>query len=979
MAKIDSYSLDASITDNDSLLGINSADGSTKRFAMVSIKTYVASVASGTGLSGGVEAGTITLNVEAAQTGITSILATDLKIGEDNQTKIDFETANEIHFYANNVEQVYLGDNIFGPQTDSDVDLGSTGVRWKDAYIDSITVTGEIDGASLDISGNADIDGTLEADAITINGVTLAETISDTVGTMVGSNTETGIAVTYDDSDNTLDFVIGAGIIVNSMLAADSVTGAKIADDAIDSEHYTDGSIDNAHIADDAIDSEHYAAGSIDTAHLADGAITAAKIADGTVVAAEIANNAVTTAKINADAVTGAKIADDAINSEHYTDGSIDTAHIADLNVTTAKIAADAITGAKIADDAINSEHYTDASIDTAHVADDQITQAKMADDAIGADQLAANAVVNASIAAGAAIDMDKFDGDSLASALTDFAQDDSVILSDTSDSGNLKSMTASNLEDAIFGNISGDVTLAAGGAATAAAAQTNITSLLATDIKIGEDDQTKVDFETADTINFYAGNEKQLILTDGALTPGSNAIVDLGTDALEFKDAFFDGTVEADAITIAGVTLAETISDTAGAMFTSNTETFIAATYQDADNTIDLVVPVKDEDNMASDSASHLATQQSIKAYVDSEVAAPTGLGTVTQDTVTFTSANSTDPLVIIKNTTNDTAAARLHFIKDKGAAGADGDDIGTIEFISDDSAQAQTSFAKIVAEVSESANSDEAGKLSFFVAESDGTTTALAAGLILEGEHATDGEVDVTIGAGAASTTTITGTLTMGSTATLTNAGLVAVANQSNITGVGTIASGVWNGTAIVRAYIGADAIDGSKIDDDAIDSEHYADGSIDNAHIADDAIDSEHYAAGSIDTAHIADDQITHAKIEGRYTAKATSTATGNQNLDSSAATTFLLTGNVATATLTIQNMKLGQVIDIVCSGTLSSAVITLATDFSSTTIRKVGGVALDQSVTNVITVACIDDTDNAALIHYSIAPFATDTTP
>jgi len=615
MAKIDSYSLDASITDNDSLLGINSADGSTKRFAMVSIKTYVASVASGTGLSGGVEAGTITLNVEAAQTGITSILATDLKIGEDNQTKIDFETANEIHFYANNVEQVYLGDNIFGPQTDSDVDLGSTGVRWKDAYIDSITVTGEIDGASLDISGNADIDGTLEADAITINGVTLAETISDTVGTMVGSNTETGIAVTYDDSDNTLDFVIGAGIIVNSMLAADSVTGAKIADDAIDSEHYTDGSIDNAHIADDAIDSEHYAAGSIDTAHLADGAITAAKIADGAIVAAEIANNAVTTAKINADAVTGAKIADDAINSEHYTDGSIDTAHIADLNVTTAKIAADAITGAKIADDAINSEHYTDASIDTAHVADDQITQAKMADDAIGADQLAANAVVNASIAAGAAIDMDKFDGDSLASALTDFAQDDSVILSDTSDSGNLKSMTASNLEDAIFGNISGDVTLAAGGAATAAAAQTNITSLLATDIKIGEDDQTKVDFETADTINFYAGNEKQLILTDGALTPGSNAIVDLGTDALEFKDAFFDGTVEADAITIAGVTLAETISDTAGAMFTSNTETFIAATYQDADNTIDLGVPVKDEDNLASDSASHLATQQSIKA----------------------------------------------------------------------------------------------------------------------------------------------------------------------------------------------------------------------------------------------------------------------------------------------------------------------------------------------------------------------------
>ena len=104
------------------------------------------------------------------------------------------------------------------------------------------------------------------------------------------------------------------------------------------------------------------------------------------------------------------------------------------------------------------------------------------------------------------------------------------------------------------------------------------------------------------------------------------------------------------------------------------------------------------------------------------------------------------------------------------------------------------------------------------------------------------------------ASSSVTIAGTLTMGSTAALTNAGLVAVANQSNITGVGTISSGTWQGTAIASTYIAADAITGAKIADDAIDSEHYADGSIDNAHIADDAIDSEHYAAASVDFAHI-----------------------------------------------------------------------------------------------------------------------------
>ena len=82
--------------------------------------------------------------------------------------------------------------------TDSNKDI--TGGR-------NITISGELDAATLDISGDADIDGTLEADAITIAGVTLAETISDTVGAMVSGNTETGVTVTYDDSDNTLDFV----------------------------------------------------------------------------------------------------------------------------------------------------------------------------------------------------------------------------------------------------------------------------------------------------------------------------------------------------------------------------------------------------------------------------------------------------------------------------------------------------------------------------------------------------------------------------------------------------------------------------------------------------------------------------------------------------------------------------------------------------------------------------------------------------
>ena len=91
------------------------------------------------------------------------------------------------------------------------------------------------------------------------------------------------------------------------------------------------------------------------------------------------------------------------------------------------------------------------------------------------------------------------------------------------------------------------------------------------------------------------------------------------------------DGTLEADAITVDGATLQVVVEDHVGAML-DGTETFITVSYDATDNNIDFVVPVKDEDDMVSDSASYLATQQSIKAYVDTtSAAANTNLSTVT------------------------------------------------------------------------------------------------------------------------------------------------------------------------------------------------------------------------------------------------------------------------------------------------------------------------------------------------------------
>jgi cytoskeletal protein CcmA (bactofilin family) len=66
----------------------------------------------------------------------------------------------------------------------------------------TVTASGEIDGASLDISGNADIDGTLETDALSIASTTVTSTAAElnyndtgaAVGTVVASKTVTADA-----------------------------------------------------------------------------------------------------------------------------------------------------------------------------------------------------------------------------------------------------------------------------------------------------------------------------------------------------------------------------------------------------------------------------------------------------------------------------------------------------------------------------------------------------------------------------------------------------------------------------------------------------------------------------------------------------------------------------------------------------------------------------------------------------------------
>ena len=148
----------------------------------------------------------------------------------------------------------------------------------------------------------------------------------------------------------------------------------------------------------------------------------------------------------------------------------------------------------------------------------------------------------------------------------------------------------------------------------------------------------------------------------------------------------------------------------------------------------------------------------------------------TIDGPSVTIANSAADTPILHITNTHAGATSGEIRFNKD--STGDDNDVMGKISWFGTDSSDnTYEELAYMDAIITDSAHGSEASSLRFYVAENDATRTL---GLQLAGQADADGEIDVTIGAGAASTAIIAGTLTMGSTAAMTNAGLVSVANQ-------------------------------------------------------------------------------------------------------------------------------------------------------------------------------------------------------
>ena len=111
----------------------------------------------------------------------------------NNKVLID-TTNNYIEFYVEvssaPVQQLYIADGAIIPVTDSDIDLGTTSLRFKDTYTDTITTTGNVD-----VGGNLTVTGTT-----TFNGGTITMGDAATDNVVFGADVDSNIIPDDDDS-----------------------------------------------------------------------------------------------------------------------------------------------------------------------------------------------------------------------------------------------------------------------------------------------------------------------------------------------------------------------------------------------------------------------------------------------------------------------------------------------------------------------------------------------------------------------------------------------------------------------------------------------------------------------------------------------------------------------------------------------------------------------------------------------------------
>ena len=601
----------------------------------------ITAVVAGTGLTGGATSGSATVSLShlgieslsdpnadrivfwddsagatqwlTAGTGL-SISATTIAVGTLNQDTTG--TADNVTVSANNStdETVYpvFVDGATGSQgVESDTGLTynpSSGLLTTTSVAAALTgnVTGDVSGSSGSTTGNA-ATATALATGRTIHGVSfdgtanidLTEVVQDTVGAMVSSNTESGITVAYEDGDGTLDFTVGT-LNQNTTGTAASWTTARTL----------------------SFTGDVTGTGSVDGSANVATALTIA--ANSVALGTDTTGNYMT----DASAGTGVSI------THTPAEGSTATIAIGQAVATNSDV--------QFADLTLSGDLTVNGTTTTLASTNSLISDAliELANGTSGTPGNDAGLVIERGSADNAFIGYDE-SADKFTVGTGSFTG---------ASTGNL-TITAGTLVANLEGDVTGDLTGNAD-TATLAVTATNVTASAnnSTDETVyptfidGATGGQGIETDTGLTYNpssglltstlfagALTGNVTGNVSGSSGSTTGNAATATALETARTIGGTSFDGTANiavglaatattlASARTIHGVSfdgsanidLSEEISDTVGAMFSSNTETGITATYQDGDNTIDIVVVTLNQDTTGS--AATLATARTI------------------------------------------------------------------------------------------------------------------------------------------------------------------------------------------------------------------------------------------------------------------------------------------------------------------------------------------------------------------------------
>ena len=181
---------------------------------------------------------------QPAETPVVEILETDFKIGEDDQTKIDFADANTINFHADNAKEMVLSANALTPGTSDGTALGTTSLMWSDIILASGSVINLDNGDvtlthsanTLTVAGGTLATAALTSSTITASGIIKTDDTTNATSTTDGSlQTDGGLSVALDTVFGDDVFLLSDSAVLNMgadndvTFTHDGTTGLTIA------------------------------------------------------------------------------------------------------------------------------------------------------------------------------------------------------------------------------------------------------------------------------------------------------------------------------------------------------------------------------------------------------------------------------------------------------------------------------------------------------------------------------------------------------------------------------------------------------------------------------------------------------------------------------------------------------------------------------------------------------------------------------